>query len=424
MNFHLRRRESLLFLLLLVTGAASAQLAKPPAESSQQSAGNSLESHIGRGYDALKQENYESAEQEFRAALAIDPSLAMRARFPLAVALFQQNKFADARREFQTVRRASGDLPSISYYLGRMDLEEHNYESAVANLSKASSRPPFPDTAFYLGLAYLKLGFYPDAEKWLKEAVRLNPEDSRAEYQLATVYRSEGRQQEANEAFQKSKQNMAYSDRRSQLKQQCAQELDQGASEQANSACERLNNPDDANMLTSLGILYGQHGQMEKALPPLQRAAELSPQSPQMQYNLAFTYFQLHRFQEARASLEQAVQRWPDLFPVNALYGAVLWNLGEVPSAYQALHHAHVLNSQDPGTTALLYQSAMAMAERSEQAAADSEALRYLQEAAALSTADIAPHQRMAEIYRRLGKNELAAEEEHRANEIARSPKK
>ena len=400
-----------------------AQSAKPSIEP-RQPAGDALEPHIGSGYQALKEEKYDVAEQEFRAALALDPNLAMRARFPLAVALFEQNKFADARREFQTVRRAAGDLPSIWYYLGRMDLEERDYKSAVANLSKASSRPPFPDTAFYLGIAYQKLGSYRDAEKWLKEAVRLNPDDSRAEYQLATVYRSEGRQQEANEAFQKSKQNMAYSDRRSQLKQECAQELDRGASEQANSACERLNNPDDANMLTSLGILYGQHGQLEKALPPLQRAAELSPQSPQMQYNLAFTYFQLRRFQDARASLEQAVKRWPDLFPVNALYGAVLWNLGDVPSAYQALHHAHVLNSQDPSTTALLYQSIMAMAARSEQAAADSEALRYLQEAAAFATADPGPHQRMAEIYRRMGKNELAVEEERKANEIATSPKK
>ena len=411
-------------LVLLLAGAVCPQSVKPPVKPLQQPAENSLESHLGSGYQALKEEKYDVAEQEFRAALTVDQSLAMRARFPLAVALFEQNKFTDARREFQTVRRASGDLPSISYYMGRMDLEERNYKSAIANLNKASSRPPFPDTAFYLGLAYQKLGSYPDAEKWLKEAVRLNPEDSRAEYQLATVYRSEGRQQEANEAFQKSKQNMAYSDRRSQLKQECAQELDRDTSEQANSACERLNNPDDANMLTALGILYGQHGQLEKALPPLQRAAELSPQSPQMQYNLAFTYFQLRRFQDARASLEQAVQRWPDLFPVNALYGAVLWNLGDVPPAYQALHHAHVLNSQDQGTTALLYQSIMAMAERSEQAAADSDTLRYLQEAASLSTADIAPHQRMAEIYRRLGKNELAAEEDRKANEIAASPKK
>jgi Flp pilus assembly protein TadD len=417
MSFSICRREWLLFLLSLLAATPRAHPTKSPAESPRQ-AENSLESHIGRGYEALKQENYQSAEQEFRAALELDPTLAMRARFPLAVALFQQNKFADARREFETVRRDAGDQPSIWYYLGRLGLEERNYKSAVA------ARPPFPDTAFYLGLAYLKLGSNPDAEKWLKEAVRLNPEDSRAEYQLATLYRKEGRQKEAEEAFQKSKQNMADSDRRSQLKRECGQELDRGATSEANSACEQLNNPNDADMLTALGILYGQHGQLEKALPPLQRAAELAPKQPQMQYNLAFTYFQLRRFQEAREPLAQAVERWPDLFPLNALYGAVLWNLGEISPAYQALHRAHQLNSQDAGTSALLYQSALAMAQRSEEAHADSEAPRYLQEAAALAPNDATPHERMAAIYRRLGKTGLAEEEERKAAEVAKSLQK
>ena len=177
-------------------------------------------------------------------------------------------------------------------------------------------------------------------------------------------------------------------------------------------------------MLTALGILYGQHGQLEKALPPLQRAAELAPKQPQMQYNLAFTYFQLRRFQEAREPLAQAVERWPDLFPLNALYGAVLWNLGEISPAYQALHRAHQLNSQDAGTSALLYQSALAMAQRSEEAHADSEAPRYLQEAAALAPNDATPHERMAAIYRRLGKTGLAEEEERKAAEVAKSLQK
>src|SRR6202035_3984027 len=54
----------------------------------------------------------------------------------------------------------------------------------------------------------------------------------------------------------------------------------------------------------------------------LQRAAELAPQSPQMQYNLAFTYYELKRFEEARQPIAKAVQRWPDIFQLNSLYGA------------------------------------------------------------------------------------------------------
>jgi len=413
------RWNFLLLLVLLLGSSPWWQAAGQSADSQKTPTGESLEVHLGNGYEALKQEQYEVAEKEFRAALAIDPGLVMRARFPLAVALFEQHKSAESRREFEAVRQEAGEQPGISYYLGRLDLDQRNYKGAIANLSKASSHPPFPDTAFYLGTAYLKQGSNPDAEKWLKKAIELNPGDSRAEYELATLYRKEGRQEEATQAFLRSKETKARSDKQSQLKFECAQELDKGPSDKVTTVCDQLYDPNDAEKLTALGILYGQHGDLERALKSLQRAAELVPQSPQMQYNLAFTYFQMKRFEEARGPLAGAVQRWPDLFPLNALYGAVLWNLGEVLPAYQALHHAHQLNSQDVSTTTLLYQSALELARRAEGAGADSEALRYLQEAASLAPPAPEPHQRMAMIYKRTGHPEQANQEEQKAAEIA-----
>jgi tetratricopeptide (TPR) repeat protein len=415
-------RWKLLLLIVVLSGTSVCRQASEQNRSPTKTpADGSLEHHLGKGYEALKQEQYLIAEKEFRAALAIDPKLVMRARFPLAVALFEQHKSAESRREFGAVRRAVGDQPGILYYLGRLDLEDRNYKGAIEFLNKASLRPPFPDTAFYLGVAYLKQGSSSDAEKWLKKAAEMDPDDSRAEYELATLYRKEGRQEEADQAFQRSRAKKAGSDKQSQLKFECGKELDRGLSEKATEICDQLYDPNDAEKLAALGILYGQHGHLEMALKPLQRAAELAPQSPQMQYNLAFTYFQMKRFQEARGPLEGAVERWPDLFPLNALYGAVLWNLGEVPAAYQALQHAHQLNPQDGNTTILLYQAALELARRSEETEAHSVALRYLQEATSLAPTAPEPHQRMAVIYQRTGRSELADEEVQKAAELAKS---
>jgi Tfp pilus assembly protein PilF len=409
-------RCKLLLLLFLLPSSSRAQ--QPAGQTA-----DSLQVHLGNGYEALKQEQYDAAEREFRAALAIDPSLVMRARFPLAVALFEQHKYPESRDEFETVRKATGDEPGIAYYLGRIDLEEHKYPGAIENLTAASAHPPFPDTAFYLGLAYLKQGSDSDAITWLKKAIEVNPDDSRAEYELATLYRKQGRQEEANQAFQHAKETKARSDKQSQLRFECGQALDRGPIETAAAVCDQLYDPNDAEKLASLGVLYGQHGQLERALKPLQRAAELAPQSPQMQYNLAFTYFRLNRFEDARAPLAGAVQRWPDLFPLNSLYGKVLWNLGELAPAYQALHHAHELNVQDAGTTALLYQAALALASQSESAAKTTDALNYLKEAAALLPKAAEPHERMAAIYERTGHPGEAKEEQQKAGELAKSSK-
>ena len=99
--------------------------------------------------------------------------------------------------ELEAVRHVAGDHPNVLYYLGRLDIEDRNFESAIKNLDQAMAKPPFPDTAYYLGFAYFKQGDLPNAEKWLKEAQKINPRDPSIPYQLGFVYRKEGRQEEA-----------------------------------------------------------------------------------------------------------------------------------------------------------------------------------------------------------------------------------
>jgi tetratricopeptide (TPR) repeat protein len=362
------------------------------------SAADSPETHLGEGYDALKQERYDVAVAEFRAALQLDPSLEMRARFPLAVALFELRQPAEARREFEAVRRAVGDHPNIMYYLGRLDLEEQNFAAAVRNLEQAVAKPPFPDTAYYLGLACFKQGDLAAADKWLTEALRIRPRDSIAEYQLAMVYRKEGREADARQAFARSTELRQQDTNESRLRTDCAQKLDHGPRQEARALCQRLYDPADADKLTMLGTIYGQHGDLEDALDPLRRAAQLAPQSPQTQYNLAYTYFQMGRLEEARAPLAKALDRWPDLFQLNSLYGAVLAKLGEDQEAYQTLRRAHQLNPQDAAASGLLYATTMRLARAGQAAHHYADALRYFEEAATLKPDNPEPQKGVAEV--------------------------
>ncbi|MCU1302726.1 MAG: hypothetical protein JWQ87_3010 [Candidatus Sulfotelmatobacter sp.] len=362
-------------------------------------AGDSPEAHLGKGYDALKQDKYEVAVSEFQSALQLDPTLTLRARFPMAVALFELHKSEDARRELEIVRREVGDHPNVLYYLGRLDLEERNFDSAIRNLNKAAVKPPFPDTAYYLGFAYFKRGDLAAAEKWLKDAAQLNPRDARVLYQLGFVYRKEGREEEAKKTLAESEEVRRRADSESQLKTECGKKLEQGSREDARRICEQLYAPNDADKLTGLGTIYAQHGDLEAALKPFRRAAELAPQSPQMQYNLALVYYQLNEFEQARTPLAKAVERWPDLFQVNALYGAVLFKLGEEVPAYEALQHARKLNPEETTTADLLYKITLTLARKAQSAQQYSHALRYLEEATTLHPEDPEPHRSRAEIY-------------------------
>ena len=389
------------------------------AAPAQQPAPDTAEAHLGRGYDALKQDRYPVAVDEFRAALAIDPTLVLRAQFPLAVALFEQHKSAEARRELEAVRRVAGDHPNVLYYLGRLDIDDRNFEGAITNLNQAMAKPPFPDTAYYLGFAYFKQGDLPNAEKWLKEAQKINPRDPSIPYQLGFVYRKEGRAEEAEKSIALSEDLHRRGDDEARLRAECGQKLDSGPREEAHALCEKLYDPDDAERLTSLGTIYGQYGDTEAALKPFLRAAELSPQSPQVQYNLAFTYSQLNRYEEARVPLERALKRWPDLFPLNALYGAVLAKLGDDAQAYETLRHARQLKPDDGGTTDLLYVTALKLGMKYQEARHDAAALRYLEEAAELRPQAPEPHRSMAQIYAQTGKPAQSAEEQKKADRLS-----
>jgi tetratricopeptide (TPR) repeat protein len=404
-----------LLLILILPHDALGQTAPGP----QSTTADSAEAHLGKGYDALKQDRYEVAAQEFRAALTLDPSLVLRAQFPLAVALFEQHKSAQARHEFEAVRREAGDHPNVLYYLGRLDIEDRNFSGAIKNLSQAMVKPPFPDTAYYLGFAYFKQGDLPNAEKWLKEAAELNPRDSRIPYQLGFVYRKAGREEEATKSLALSQDLHRQDDTEAQLRTECGNKLDQGPREEALALCEKLYHADDAERLTALGMIYGQHGDLEAALKPFLRAAQLSPQSPQVQYNLALTYFQLNRFEDARVPLAQALKRWPDLFPLNALDGAVLAKLGEDQQAYAVLRHAQQLNPQDTATSDLLYATTLKLAEESQKARRYSDALRYLEADAQVRPQDPAPHRGLAEVYRLTGKPAQAAAEQQEADRLS-----
>ena len=396
-------------------GRAAGQKSSAQQASSDQ---DKAEAHLGKGYDAMQQDRYEVAAGEFRAALQLDPKLVLRARFPLAVALFEMKKPEEARREFEAVRREAGEHPNISYYLGRLDLEARNFEGAIQHLSKAAEKPPFPDTAYYLGYAYFKQNDLVHAEKWLRQATESTPRDARVSYQLGLVYRKEGKEEEATKAIALSSEQRRRDSSQSQLRMECAQKLDKGPRDEAHAVCGQLYDPDNAEQLTALGTIYGQHGDTEAALKPLQRAAALSPQSPQMQYNLALAYFQLNRFEEARAPLSNALARWPDIFQLNALYGAVLSKLGEDLEAYQFLRHAHDLNAQDAATGDLLFLTGLSLARKAQSARHYPDSLQYLEEIAKLRPREPVPHRIMAEIYEVTGRSAQAAKEKQEADRL------
>jgi Flp pilus assembly protein TadD len=312
-----------------------------------------VEVHLSRGTQLMQDQLFEAAASEFEKALALnaaDP----RAHVQFAVCLLSLGRNDEARRQLEQVRQLGGESRYVTYYLGRLDLLSGDYRSAIERLRSLTEDPPFPDTAFHLGVAYISSGELSAGTKWLERATKLLPRDYRVHYRLARAYSSAGREQEA------AREYGLYSQLRDEHKntekevRACTSALRSEPLVAAREVCHRIEDPNDPDKLTLLGQLFGDAGAFAEALDPLRRATQLDPNSFEAWHNLGLTYFRLQRYAEARAPLEKSVELRPEFYGSLVLLGATLYMMGEDDAALPVLERAHRLNPADAQTTAVL----------------------------------------------------------------------
>jgi Flp pilus assembly protein TadD len=278
---------------------------------------------------------------------------------------------------------------------------------------------PFPDTAYYLGSAYLKNGELALAEQWLKRAEKQLPRDFRVPDHLARVYQRAGRRTEAEREYSISAGLRRSYNEASQQAVSCSLDLESESLKPVRPGCQALFDRRDPDKLTTLGILYGQHGDYADAMEPLQFAAKLDPDSWEIEHDLGLTYFRLRRYADARPHLERAAKLRPDFFGSNALLGATLFTLRDDEAAYRVLKHAYRLNPADRDTSDVLYKATLALAQKAYRKKDYLECLSYLQEASGLQPGDAETHRRLSDVYRLLGRPVQAEQEKRYADNLA-----
>lgn len=413
-------RAALSLGLLLALGWSVPTCAAIAPVKTAPSTAEAVAAHLGKGYELVKDQRYREAATEFQAVLALDPEH-VRARYQLAVCWFALFQLQDARSEFERLRRITEDNAQVVYYLGRIDLLEANTDSAIREFKRVAPNPPFEDTAYYLGSSYLEKGDLLEAEKWLRAATIATPRDARVHDHLARVYQKQGRRDEAEKEYTLSSEWRAQIDGATHSAVACSRELETEGLREARPICQQLFDPRDPDKLTTLGLVYGQHGYFAEALEPLEHAAQLDPESSEVQHDLGLTYFRLRRYEEARAALEKAVALRPDFFGSTALLGATLYTLGEDDLSYPVLRHAHQLNPQDPDTTSLLFDVAILLAQKEFNAKKYAECLPYLKVAVETRPTEAEVHRRLAEVYGLLGRRTEANQEKADAERLDRA---
>jgi tetratricopeptide (TPR) repeat protein len=324
-----------------------------PGAGAQPPVNPAADAHAGKAAQLLQDRRYGEAAAEFALAVAADPNNdAVRIQY--ATCLFIEENDEQSREQFEIERRRLGDLPGLTYYLGRLDLRANDFAQAIHRLQPLVANPAFPKASFYLGLAYLSAGQQRPALESLELAGKANPADPEVHYRLARVYTLAGRGADADGEYK------IYRDARETQRlveeegHACMDALRAQPIADARLVCQKISDPKDARRMLLLGQLYTESGNFGDAVEPLRAAANLDPTSFDAWRLLGLSLYWLKNYPEALSPLQKAVDLNPQYFDTLNLLAATFHALGNDAAALPVLERAHALNPGDERLNAAL----------------------------------------------------------------------
>lgn len=268
------------------------------------------------------------ADSEYRHAFLIDPLVDLKI---LAVATPPKPNFVDVNNYF-------GEIWAL-YFQGFADCQEGKYEDCHGRFAalireidgdRFGERIP-ASVHWYKGIAAAHVGKNDIAERHFRTLLALGDEAVKERerkgdltrvplqanefrYTLATILQAAGRTSEAIALFKEVLDN----DVGFYMANVRLANIYEAARDYPRAVQERLNavnvNPDDASLLTDLGVTLGKAGMMPQAEARLQAAADANPRDTRSLYWLGVAQQELGKMAEARAAFTRFVELAPSRY--------------------------------------------------------------------------------------------------------------
>lgn len=272
-------------------------------------------------------------------ALEVDPSLD-EALFQLGVVARRQGDYATAEKRLASVPEGSPFRREAVALLGEVLLQQGRMGEAVEILEREVREPPFLDKSLLaLGQAYMQQKQHGKAKATFERLVEVNPQEPAAYYGLGRIAALEGRAEEAKKFLEQFREVGAvnqgelaraarsYEDlatvRRllgDTLSRSAQVWMDAGRPEEAELAWRKaaVIQPQDRACRESLLMLYDHQGRYREALAVCRQLCRIAPDHGDYWLNAGVLHGRLGELDQARSSLERALQ----LDPQNSRYRA------------------------------------------------------------------------------------------------------
>jgi tetratricopeptide (TPR) repeat protein len=157
---------------------------------------------IGKGLVYYGLTKYEEAMKYFDKALEIDPN-EPNAWLDKGVIFENLGRYEEAIKCYNTFLKVKETDDDAYFYRGQSKCAAEDYTGALEDFNKVR-RGQFAaaEKSTSIGQCYYELGFYEDAEKEYREAIKSNPKLVRAYYNLAVLYASENKYDRAKKQLE------------------------------------------------------------------------------------------------------------------------------------------------------------------------------------------------------------------------------
>ncbi|OOZ37777.1 tetratricopeptide repeat protein [Solemya velesiana gill symbiont] len=254
--------------------------------------------------------------------------------FPLGVLALDMERFREARRHFQQLRKLELRMDEAAYYLGRIDESQGRAEKAIEWYRKVQKG----DVSYYAQVRIAKLmagdGRLVEARDWLKNMrIRIPNQSVRLYLEEVEVVREHGSSAQVMSLYDEALR--AHSDDQDILYSRAlyAGTLDRIDILERDLRKVLAANPENANALNALGYtLADQTTRFDEALELITRALELKPEAPAIIDSMGWIQYRLGNLEKALGYLKKAMSMLPDS-EFAAHLGEVLWVMGEQAEA-------------------------------------------------------------------------------------------
>ncbi len=308
---------------------------------------NSFQGHYLLAMASLRQEKMQEGAKELERAVAIDPRNA-DALYNLGVVLLEQNRPDQALSRLRQARELGSKRPDIAFNLIRAELAANRTEDARHEATNAAKvfggDSEWRKAVGELFMQYKQPG---DAVEHLQEALRLQPGSDPVRRELAAAYLDAGDAERALPLLvSPSTPEDHYLAAGAYLLLHRLEEADR----ESDLAVKQ--EPNDARYLLQRARIDQRVGRHAESLELLSRASRIQPDWAEPYYSAGVTLYLLHRYTDARQSLDRALEHDPRSVRSLFLYSATLANESKNQDAEEVLLRAIAL---EPSNARLYY---------------------------------------------------------------------